>query len=171
MISVLSKFGIVTTILYSVAGFSTVNADNAQETNTLRALDNAKQAFIKKDYNQMWQEVDKITSWLETNSPRSGLEWVQAKQMIKDWVKKNWREDVLEVKALSDGGIETTTDRHQGSFYGWTWDTGQKTVTTDFVFEASVKAYNSKGKELNHKIRFHFDKGPSGWFIQRAGVM
>ena len=102
MISVLSKFGIVTTILYSVAGFSTVNADNAQETNTLRALDNAKQAFIKKDYNQMWQEVDKITSWLETNSPRSGLEWVQAKQMIKDWVKKNWREDVIEVKALSD---------------------------------------------------------------------
>ena len=67
--------------------------------------------------------------------------------------------------------METTTERHYGSFYGWTWDTGEKTVTTDFVFEASVKALNSKGKELNHKIRFHFDKGPTGWIIKRAGVM
>ena len=107
----------------------------------------------------------------EANSSRSDLSWEQAEQMIKDWVEKNWHEEVIEVKPLSEGGMETTTERHQGSFEGWTWDTGEKTVTTDFVFKAGVKALNSKGKELNHKIRFHFDKGPADWFIKSAGVM
>jgi hypothetical protein len=107
----------------------------------------------------------------ETNSSPSDLSWEQAEQMIKDWVEKNWHEEVIEVKPLSEGGMETTTERHQGSFEGWTWDTGEKTVTTDFVFKAGVKALNSKGKELNHKIRFHFEEGPRGWIIKRAGVM
>ena len=146
-------------------------ADAVDDTATLKALEDAKTAFTNKDYDHMWLEVDKITKWLEARAPRSGLAWEQAEQMIKDWIKKNWQEDVLEVKALSEGGVETTTERHQGSFEGWTWDTGEKTVTKDFVFEASVKAVNSKGKVLNHRIRFHFDKGASGWVIDRAGVM
>ena len=136
-----------------------------------KALDDAKAALSNSDYDRMWQEMDKITKWLEAKAPRSGLAWEQAEQMIKDWIKKNWNEDVLEVKALSEGGMETTTERHQGSFEGWTWDTGEKTVTKDFVFEAEVKAVNGAGKILNHQIRFHFDKGPAGWFIDRAGVM
>ena len=174
MISILGKFGVVSMTIYTLAVFGfagNANAGDIGEAETLNALDDAKEAFIKKDYSRMWQEVDKITKWLEANSPRSGLAWNVAEQMIKDWIKKNWREKVIEVKPLSEGGMETTTERHQGSFYGGTWDTGQKTITTDFVFEASVKALNSKGKELNHKIRFHFDKGPTGWSIKRAGVM
>jgi hypothetical protein len=147
------------------------SADNVDEESTLKALENAKQAFTKKDYNRMWQEMDTITQWLEVNSPRTGLSWDHAEQMIKDWIKKNWYEDVLMVKPLSEGAMENTTQHHMGSFYGWTWDTGEKTVSTDFVFEAAVKARNSKGKELDHKIRFHFDKNQTGWYIQRAGVM
>ncbi|MFT5426798.1 MAG: hypothetical protein ACI9ZT_001744 [Gammaproteobacteria bacterium] len=107
----------------------------------------------------------------DASSSPSDLSWEQAEQMIKDWVEKNWHEKVIDVKPLSEGGMENTTERHQGSFEGWTWDTGEKTVTTDFVFKAGVKALNSKGKELNHKIRFHFDEGPRGWFIKSAGVM
>jgi len=146
-------------------------ADEMNDSATLKALDDAKTALTNHDYDRMWLEVDKITKWLEATAPRSGLAWEQAEQMIKAWIKKNWQEDVLEVKALSEGGMETTTERHQGSFEGWTWDTGEKTVTKDFVFEAAVKAVNAKGKVLNHKIRFHFDKGASGWVIDRAGVM
>lgn len=143
----------------------------ATDAAALNAIDNVKKSLTKKDYNRMWQEMDKLTVWLEAKAPRDGLSWPQAELMIKAWIKKNWHENVIEVKALSEGGMETTTERHQGSFYGWSWDTGEKTVTTDFVFEAKVKAINAKGKVLNHRIRFHFDKSRSGWLIKRAGVM
>lgn len=159
-------YGVILANLISPASAAAVD-----EASTLKALDSAKAAFIKKNYDRMWEEVDKISSWLEANAPRSGLSWNHAEEMIKSWVKKSWYEDVLEVKPLSEGGMEATIQRHQGSFHGWTWDTGQKTVTTDFVFEAAVKAVNRKGKILKHRIRFHFDKGPSGWSIKRGGVM
>jgi hypothetical protein len=155
-----------------ISAFTTVlSATDSETAITAQTFDDAKNAFVSKDYSRTWNELDKITKWLEANAPRSGLSWQDAEQMIKKWVKKNWREDVISVEAQSDGGMETTTERHQGSFYGWTWDTGQKTETTDFVFEASVKAINSKGKVLLHKIRFHFDKNNTGWYIKRAGVM
>jgi len=158
-----------TIVALGMSGFS--SAANTNDTDAVAAIDNVKNALTKKDYSRMWQELDKLTTWLEANAPRDGLSWTQAEQMIKKWIKKNWREDVIEVKPLSEGGMETTTERHQGSFYGWSWDTGEKTVTTDFVFEAKVKALNAKGKELNHRIRFHFDKNRNGWLIKRAGVM
>jgi len=158
-------------IAFGLSGLSLARATDADDAEAISAIDNVKKSLTKKDYNRMWREMDKLTAWLEANAPRDGLSWTQAEQMIKVWIKKNWREDVIKVEALSEGAMENTTERHQGSFYGWTWDTGEKTVTTDFVFEAKVKALNAKGKELNHRIRFHFDKNNSGWLIKRAGVM
>jgi hypothetical protein len=142
-----------------------------QDDIPLKALIQAKLALKQQDYQAMWIELDALTAWLDKNAPRSGLSWPQAKEMIKQWVENNWHENVLEVTALSQGGMAETTQRHQGSFYGFTWDTGEKTVTKDFVFEAHVKATNRKGKVLQHRIRFHFDKSASGWVIKRAGVM
>lgn len=147
------------------------NADEIDTAGILKSLDDAKAAYSSKDYQRMWQEMDRVTTWLEANSPRTGLSWQQAQELITKWIKKNWREDVTEVKPLSEGGMETTTERHQGSFMGYSWYTGEKTVTRDFVFEASVKTDKPTGKKGNYKIRFHFDKGPTGWFIKRAGVM
>ena len=157
-------------LLLSGSAFQVV-ADAESEKETLQALDDAKEAFIKKEYQKLWQEIDTISKWLEANSPRSGLTWEQGEKMIKAWVKKNWRKNVIEIKPMSEGGMEDTVERHQGSFYGWTWDTGEKTVTTDFVFEAKFTALDSKSKVREHKVRFHFEKGTSGWYIKRAGVM
>jgi hypothetical protein len=162
----------LTCVGFVALGFSCfANAANSDDAEAVAAIENVKSALKTNDYASMWQEMDKLTTWLEANAPRDGLRWTEAEQMIKTWIKKNWREDVIKIKALTKGGMEETTERHQASFHGWTWDTGEKTVTTDFVFEAKVKAVNAKGKILNHSIRFHFDKGRSGWVIKRAGVM
>ena len=143
----------------------------ASETEVMKAIEDAKDALTKKDYQRMWRDLDAITQWLEETSPRSGLSWEQAQAMIKKWVKKNWRKDAKDIKALSEGGMESTTERHQGSFRGLTWDTGEKTMVTDFVFEAEFKALDSKNMIRTHKVRFHFDKGSSGWYIKSGGVM
>ena len=169
-INLTSKFNKVIFLVFLVVGMNH-SAAFASEDKTLKALDNAKKAFIAQDYPQMWAELDTITAWLEANSPRSSLSWSQAQTLIKNWVKKNWRKEALEITALSGGGMESTTERHQGSFRGYTWDTGERTVTTNFVFAASFKALDSKGKMRTHKVRFHFDKGTSGWIISRGGVM
>jgi hypothetical protein len=158
-------------VLLIVIMTGTVTAGEIDEAGILKSLDETKSAYSTRDYQRMWQELDKVTTWLEVNAPRSGLGWQQAKELITNWVKKNWHEDVTDVKPLSEGGMETTTERHQGSFMGYSWYTGEKTVTTDFVFEARVKADKPTGKKGDYKIRFHFDKGPAGWFIKRAGVM
>ncbi len=174
MVAVLIKFKVVvfnSLVIWLLLVANSVQSTEINQGDITKALDSAKKSLEAKDYNQMWQEMDKITRWLEKQSPRSGLAWDQAEKMIRAWVKKNWRKDVLEIKAVNEGGMETTTQRHQGSFYGWVWDTGEKTVTKDFVFEAKLKAVNAKGKIFNHRVRFHFDKGHTGWFIQRAGVM
>jgi len=64
-------------------------ATDADDAEAISAIDNVKKSLKKKDYNRMWQQMDKLTAWLEANAPRDGLSWTQAEQMIKVWIKTN----------------------------------------------------------------------------------
>jgi len=143
--------------------------DSAKTDEIISALDSAKKAYSEKNYRELWQKVAVITYRLQQNAPRQGLPWPRAEILMRDWVKKKWHEDVIEIQQLSQGGMEETVERHFGRFWGWTWETGEKTVTKDFVFQARVITKKPAGKKGDYKIRFHFDKTDSGWHI-KSGV-